>query len=131
MAFNVRPGGNAESVPVVEAVNSGDVVRIGNFVGVAQMDAEEGPDGAFYTTLALEGIANAQVAGALQVGAAIYTSTAAPTGSNPGVVATLTATEGTTGQKVVGIATRAKAAGTGMAWFKLVQSTATGATAAG
>lgn len=125
MAFNVRPGGNAESVPVVETVNSGDVVRIGNFVGVAQIDAEEGRDGAFYTTLALEGIANAQVAGALTVGQAVYTSTAAPTGSNPGVVATLTATA--TGNKLVGIATRAKGTGTGMAWFKLVQGTTTAA----
>lgn len=121
MAFNVRPGGYSESVPVVEAVNSGDVVRIGHLVGIAQIDAEEARDepGAFYTTLALEGIANAQVAGALTVGQAVYTSTAAPTGSNPGVVATLTATA-TAGFKLVGIATRAKASGTGMAWFKLV-----------
>lgn len=127
MAFNVRPGGNAESVPVVEAVNSGDVVRIGNFVGVAQIDAEEARDvpGTFYTTLALEGIANAQVAGALTVGQAVYTSTAAPTGSNPGVVATLTATA--TGNKLVGFATRAKATGTSMAWFKLVQTATVGA----
>lgn len=125
MAFNVRPGGNAESVPVVEAVNSGDVVRIGNFVGVAQFDAEEGRDGAFYTTLALEGIANAQVSGQLTVGQAVYTSTAAPTGSNPGVVATLTATA--TGNKLVGFATRAKATGTSMAWFKLVQTATVGA----
>lgn len=120
MAFNIRPGGKAESVPVVEAVASGDVVRKGNFVGIAEIDAEEGKDGVFYTTLALEGIANAQVAGALGVGDLVYTSTAAPATGAPGVVATLTATAGT--NKVVGIATRAKGTGTGMAWFKLVQS---------
>jgi len=129
MAFNIRPGGKAESVPVVEAVVSGDVVRIGNFVGVAEINAEEGRDGDFYTTLALEGIANALVAGALEVGDAVYTSTAAPSAGDPGVVATLTATEGTDSKKVVGIATRAKLTGTSMAWFKLTPGTATGASA--
>lgn len=122
MAFNVRPGGNAESVPVDEDVESGDVVRIGNFVGVAQINAEMGRDGVRYATLALEGIANAQVTGELTVGQAVYTSTAAPSGSDPAVVATLTASDDE-GNKVVGIATRAKGSGTGMAWFKLVQST--------
>jgi predicted RecA/RadA family phage recombinase len=121
MAFNVRPGGNAESVPVASGVESGDVVRIGNLVGVAQIDAEMGRDGVRYATIALEGIANA-VDGALTVGQAVYTSTAAPTGTDPAVVATLTADDDE-GNKVVGIATRAKSAGTGMAWFKLVQST--------
>src|SRR5690606_3881247 len=122
MAFNVRPGGNAEPVPVASGVESGDVVRIGNLVGVAQIDAEMGRDGVRYATIALEGIANAEVDGALTVGQAVYTSTAAPTGTDPAVVATLTADDDE-GNKVVGIATRAKSAGTGMAWFKLVQST--------
>lgn len=120
MAFNVRPGGQSESVPVVSTVVSGDVVRIGHLTGVAQISAElSDRDGLYYTTLALEGIANAQVAGALNVGQPVYTSTAAPAGAAPGVVATLTATA-TAGFKLVGIATRAKGAGTGMAWFKLI-----------
>lgn len=127
MAYNVRPGGKSESVPVVEAVNSGDVVRIGNIVGIAEIDAEEGRDGAFYTTLALDGIANVPVTGALEVGQAVYTTTAAPSGANPGVVAALVSAAGTDSRKVVGIATRRKTAtGAGTAWIKLVQGTATG-----
>lgn len=119
MAFNIRPGGRSESVPVVEAVNSGDVVRVGHMVGIAEIDAEEGRDGVFYTTLALEGIAHAPVAGAVTVGAPIYTATA-HTAGNPGVVAALTASA-TAGNKLVGIATRAKAgAPAGETWFKLV-----------
>lgn len=129
MAFNVRPGGHAESVPVVEAVVSGDVVRKGNFVGIAQIDAEEGRDGAFYTTLALDGIANAPMTGAVNVGDPVYTSTAAPAGANPGVVATLTPTAGTDSKKVVGLATRAKGSGAGTVWFKLIQSTDIGPSA--
>src|SRR5690606_39885303 len=115
MAFHYLPGGNAESYPVASGVETGDVVRIGNLLGVAQIDAEMGRDGVRYATIALEGIANAEVTGALTVGQAVYTSTAAPTGSNPAVVATLTATA-TAGNKVVGIATRAKGTGTGVGW---------------
>lgn len=127
MAFNIRPGGKAESVPVVEAVVSGDVVRKGNLVGIAEINAEEGRDGVFYTTLALDGVANAPMTGAINVGDPVYTSTAAPAGGSPGVVATLTPTEGADSKKVVGIATRSKGSGAGTVWFKLIQSTATGA----
>lgn len=122
MAFNVRPGGNAESVPVVEAVVSGDVVRVGALVGIAQIDAELGRDGAFYTTLAIEGIAHAPLTGAVRVGEPIYTSTASALGS-AGVVATLTTTVGT--NKLVGIATRAKGAGAGEVFFKLIPNALT------
>lgn len=118
MAFNVRPGGLAESVPVVEAVNSGDVVRVASFVGIAQIDAELGRDGVWYTTLALEGIAHGPLTGAVTVGQPIYTATASAAGS-PGVVATLT-TAVTAGNKLVGIATRAKGSGAGQVFFKLV-----------
>lgn len=127
MAFNIRPGGKSESVPVVSTVNSGDVVRIGNFVGIAEIDAEEGRDEVFYTTLALEGIANVPVTGTLEVGQPVYTTTAAPTTSNPGVVATLVSAPGTDSRKLVGLATRRKtASGAGTTWIKLVQGTATG-----
>lgn len=125
MAFNVRPGGNAEAVPVVQAVVSGNVVRVGSMIGIAQYDArqsptEEGGDGNYYTTLALEGIAHAPVTGAVTVGQALYTTTA-HTAGNAGVVAALTTTSAA-GARPVGIATRAKGSGTGEVWFKLVPS---------
>lgn len=118
MAFNVRSGGKAESVPVVEAVVSGNVVRVGALVGIAETDSVEGPDGLFYTTLALEGIAHGTITGAVTVGQPLYTNTAHVAG-NPGVVAALV-TATTAGNKLVGIATRAKGTGTGEVWFKLV-----------
>ena len=118
MAFNVRPGGNAESVPVVSTIVSGDVVRVASFVGIAQFDAELGRDAAYYTTLAIEGIASAPLTGAVTVGQPIYTATASAAGS-AGVVAVLT-TAVTAGNKLVGIATRAKGSGAGTVFFKLV-----------
>lgn len=118
MAFNVRPGGNAESVPVASTVVSGNVVRVDALVGIAQINAEEGPDGVFYSTLAIEGIAHAPLTGAVTVGQRIYTATASAAGT-PGVVATLT-TAATAGNKLVGIATRAKGSGAGEVFFKLV-----------
>lgn len=118
MAFNVRPGGNAESVQVEETVVSGDVVRAGSMIGIAQIDATVGDDGLFYSTLALEGIAHATISGAVAQGQAIYTSTAAGA-AGLGVKATLS-TATTAGAKLVGIATRAKGTGSGEVWFKLV-----------
>lgn len=118
MAFNIRPGGKSESVPVVQAVVSGNLVRVGSMVGVAEINAEEGRDGVFYTTLALEGIANLPITGAVTVGQALYTTTA-HTAGNPGVVATLTTTSAA-GARPVGIATRAKGSGAGTVWVKLV-----------
>lgn len=112
MAFNVRSGGKAESVPVPEATASGDLVRVGDLTGIAEIDAFEGPDGNFYTTVALEGIAHAPLSAAATVGQALYVSAA-----GPGTV-TLTATAA--GSKPVGYAVRAKASGAGEVWFKLV-----------
>ncbi len=114
MAFNVRPGGNAESVPVPDTIVSGDLVRVGSLVGIAQIDATEGEDGNFYTTLALEGIAHSPITGAVTVGQPLYTATAGPG------VATLTTTA--TSNKAVGIATRAKGSGAGQVWYKLTPS---------
>lgn len=125
MAFNVRSGGKAESVQVVQAVESGNVVRVGSLIGIAEIDATlspvpEGGDGNYYTTLALEGIAHAPVSGAVTVGQALYTTTA-HTAGNPGVVATLTTTSAA-GARPVGVAVRAKGTGTGEVWFKLIPS---------
>lgn len=113
MAFNVRSGGKAESVEVPETVVSGNLVRVDELVGIAEIDAFEGPDGNFYTTVALEGIAHATITGAVTAGAALYTATAGPG------AATLTVT-GTGGNKPVGYATRDKGTGEGEVWFKLV-----------
>jgi predicted RecA/RadA family phage recombinase len=113
MAFNVRPGGFAESVPVPSDVVSGDLVRVNHLVGIAQIDATLGEDGLYYTTLALEGIAHDTITGTVTVGTALYTD-------DPGagkVALTTTAAGG----KLVGIATNTKTAtGAGEVWFKLV-----------
>jgi predicted RecA/RadA family phage recombinase len=115
MAFNVRSGGKATSVPVPNTVKSGDVVRVGSLTGVAEIDATQKSDGLYYTTLALEGIAHDTLpTAAITVGQAIYTATA-----GPGKVGLTGAT--TAGSKLVGIATTAKASGAaGQVWFKLV-----------
>lgn len=95
MAFNVRSGGLATgNVPVDEEVESGDVVVVGALSGIAEIDATEGPDGNFYTTLALEGIANVEDDGVHEVGDVYEVD-----------------------GKAVGIVT---AAGNGRVWFKLV-----------
>lgn len=125
MAFNVRSGGKAEGVQVVQAVKSGNLVRVGSLVGIAEYDAKQSPaaeggDNNYYTTLALEGIAHATITGAVTVGQALYTTTA-HTAGNAGVVATLT-TSSAAGARPVGIATRAKGTGEGEVWFKLVPS---------
>lgn len=114
MAFNVRSGGRAESVPVPNTVVSGNVVRVGSLVGIAEKDAAVGDDGLYYTTLALEGIAHASISSTVAVGDALYTTTA-----GPGAV-TLTKTSAA-GARPIGIATRAKASSSaGEVWFKLV-----------
>lgn len=114
MAFNVRSGGKANSVPVANTIKSGDLVRVGNLVGIAEIDAQQGRDGNYYTTLALEGIAHSPITGAVTVGAALYT-----TDAGPGLVG-LTTNGSAAGTKLVGIATRAKASGAGEVWYKLV-----------
>lgn len=110
MAFNVRSGGNASSVPVPDDVESGDVVVVGNLVGIAEIDATEGEDGDTYTTLALEGIAHAPVSGT-DVGDIVYAD-----GAGPGAVG-LTTTAGS--GPAVGIVVNAEA---DRAFFKIVQT---------
>lgn len=112
MAFNVRPGGAAESVEVPESVKSGNIVRRGHLTGIAQIDATEGEDGNFYTTVALEGIGNVinATGGDIAQGDAVYTS-----GDGPG---TVDADSDATG-KLLGIATRDSADGE-YVWVKLI-----------
>lgn len=109
MAFNVRPGGNASSVPVDEDVVSGDVVVVGELSGIAQIDATPGFEGNpdnHYTTVALEGIASARFSGpySFSAGDVVYAA-------DGGEVADF-------GDKAVGIATRYSEGG--KVWFKLV-----------
>lgn len=116
MAFNVRSGGLATSVRVQETVKSGDLVRAGELVGIAEIDATLGEDGNYYSTLALEGIAHSPIATAtVSQGAPLYTSTASGAG-NIGVTATLAAA----GDKIVGVATLNKLAGETDVWYKLI-----------
>lgn len=119
MAFNVRSGGKAEAVPVPNTVKSGDLVRVGQLVGIAEIDAYLGGDDVtYFTTVALEGIAHAPLTAAVTPGQALFV-----TGAGPGAV-TLTATSAA-GAKPVGYATRAKTSGAGEVWFKLIPSATT------
>jgi len=95
MAFNVRSGGLATgNVPVDESVESGDVVVVGELAGIAEIDAKLEDDGNYYTTLALEGIANVPTEDDYAVGDVFEAD-----------------------GKAIGIVT---AAGRGRVWFKLV-----------
>lgn len=114
MAFNVRPGGNASSVPVPAGVESGDVVVVGALSGIAQMDAQESHEtpGQHYTTLALEGIGSVpDVDGEVAVGDVIYANADGDIALDAG--------------KPIGVATRAKSAESGRVWLKLVPNTET------
>lgn len=115
MAFNVRPGGYANSVQVPGSVVSGDLVRRGHLVGIAQIDATEGEDGNTYSTLAIEGVAHVNSADTFAAGDLLWTADA-----GPGLV-TVAATPAA-GDKLVGIATRDSVArdGGNEVWFKIV-----------
>lgn len=116
MAFNVRSGGKATSVPVANTIKSGDLVRVGDLIGIAEIDATVAPDGNYYTTLALDGVAHVAMSGTAVVGDVLSTATAS---------GKVTPTKGATaGNKAIGIVTAAKATGDDV-WFKLVQSVGT------
>ena len=88
--------GVTKSVKVENTVASGQPVRVGSLMGVALTDAELGDDGAYYATVAFQGVltsvGTAHIASAaVTQGTPIYTSTAAGS-SNIGVTATLTTT---------------------------------------
>lgn len=57
---------------VADTVVSGDLVQVGELVGVAQMDAYEAEDGNFYTTLKLDGAFKFETAGTFSVGDPAY-----------------------------------------------------------
>jgi predicted RecA/RadA family phage recombinase len=103
--------------PVNTAVVNGDLVQVGELVGVAQNDAVTGEDGATYATLKLDGVfAFAETAeSALAVGDVAYGVANATTG----VIASVNDADDAVGAKVIGHVTKL---GTSGVHVRLVQS---------
>jgi predicted RecA/RadA family phage recombinase len=101
--------------PVHTSVSSGDLVQIGELVGVAQNDAVTGEDGNTYATLKLDGVfALAEEDGStLGVGDVAY----GVADSTTGVIAEVT--DDDDGTKVIGHVTKVGSAGL---HIRLVQS---------
>jgi predicted RecA/RadA family phage recombinase len=77
MALNeIYKDGNELVFPVASTVNSGDLVQVGQIVGIAQRDAAVGEDGNYYTTLKLNGVVALTTSVAITVGAAVYVTSA-------------------------------------------------------
>jgi len=73
MALNeIYKDGNELVLPVASTVVSGDMVQVGQIVGLAQKDAYAGEDGNYYTTLKLNGVVKLSTSVAITVGAAVY-----------------------------------------------------------
>lgn len=68
MAFNNRTAGDTQEFIVPESVKSGDIVKVGRLVGVAEIDAAQREDGEFYATIALEGVVAVKLAEAPEAG---------------------------------------------------------------
>jgi predicted RecA/RadA family phage recombinase len=99
--------------PVASTVNSGDLVQVGQVVGVAQQDAVLGEDGNYYATLKLDGVFKFTTSVAVTVGANVYVTSA-------GVI-NVTAS----GNKFIGHATKAKTTTTaGDVYVRLVSAAA-------
>jgi predicted RecA/RadA family phage recombinase len=62
--------------PVASTVVSGDLVQVGQVVGVAQQDAVLGEDGNYYATLKLDGVFKFSTLVAVTVGANVYVTSA-------------------------------------------------------
>jgi predicted RecA/RadA family phage recombinase len=77
MAINeIYKDGNELVLPVASTVNSGDLVQVGQIVGVAQNDAVTGQDGNTYATIKMNGVFKLTTAVAVTVGAAVYVTSA-------------------------------------------------------
>lgn len=99
--------------PVASTVVSGDLVQVGQIVGIAEHDAKIGEDGNYYATLKLSGVFELATSVAVTVGAAMYVTSA-------GVVTTVA-----TSNKFIGHALKAKAGtSAGVCYVRLVQSAA-------
>jgi predicted RecA/RadA family phage recombinase len=114
MALNeIYSDANSLVFPVASTVKSGDLVQVGQVVGVAENDAVTGEDGDTYATLKLNGVFELATSVAVTVGASMYVTSA-------GVVTTVA-----TSNKFIGHALKAKAGtSAGVCYVRLVQSAA-------
>ena len=103
--------------PVHTSVTSGDLVKVGEVVGVAQNDAVTGEDGATYATLKLDGVFafTESSTSTLAVGGVAYGVADATTG----IVASVDDVDDATGAKVIGHVTKL---GATQVHVRLVQS---------
>lgn len=62
--------------PVASTVVSGDLVQVGQVVGVAQQDAVQGEDGNYYATLKLDGVFKFTSSAAFAAGGNVYLTSA-------------------------------------------------------
>jgi len=73
MALNeIYKDGNELVLPVASTVNSGDLVQVGQLIGVAQNDAVTGEDGNTYATIKMNGVFKLTTSVAVTVGQAVY-----------------------------------------------------------
>jgi predicted RecA/RadA family phage recombinase len=98
MAVNYdKDRGVTKEVKVANTVVSGNIVRVGDLLGVAETSAALGADGSYYATVGFPGVVTVttELASAtVYQGTAIYTATAAGA-NNLGVLAALTTTVST------------------------------------
>jgi predicted RecA/RadA family phage recombinase len=73
MALNeIYKDGNELVLPVASTVKSGDLVQVGQLVGLAQKDAWAGENGSYYTTLKFNGVVKLSTLVPVTVGASVY-----------------------------------------------------------
>lgn len=114
MALNeVYANGESLNYVVNSAVESGDFVVLGGIVGVAETDAEVGPDTLSYSTLRHIGVFRGTTAVAVTVGAAIYLAAGATYGT------ALTTDDDEGDNELVGYAIRAKGAVAGDVFVRI------------
>lgn len=108
MALNeIYAVANSLSFPVASTVVSGDLVQVGQVVGIAEHDAKLKEDGNYYATLKLTGAFKLDTADTISVGAKVYVTSL-------GVV-----TSTSTSNKLIGHAIKA---GTGYVVVRLQQN---------
>lgn len=77
MALNeIYKDGNELVLPVASTVVSGDLVQVGQIIGVAQNDAVTGEDGNTYATIKMNGVFKLSTLVAVTVGQAVYVTSA-------------------------------------------------------
>jgi len=77
MALNeIYKDGNELVLPVASTVKSGNLVQVGQIIGVAQNDAVTGQDGNTYATVKMNGVFELTTSVAVTVGAAMYVTSA-------------------------------------------------------